>query len=55
MVLPFVALYAKQELKVSVGDAGLVLAFYGIGALLSSPFSGKLKNSYSSTPFLFIT
>jgi MFS family permease len=48
MVLPFVALYAKQELKVSTGDAGLVLGFYGIGALLSSPFSGKLSDRLGS-------
>lgn len=44
MVLPFVALYARQELNVSTGDAGLVLAFYGIGALISSPFSGRLSD-----------
>ena len=48
MVLPFIALYAKQELRVSVGDAGLVLALYGIGALLSSPFSGKLSDRLGS-------
>ena len=48
MVLPFVALYARQELNVSTGDAGLVLAFYGIGALISSPFSGKLSDKIGS-------
>ena len=48
MVLPFIALYARQELKVSTGDAGLVLAFYGIGALISSPFSGKLSDKFGS-------
>jgi len=48
MVLPFVALYARQELSVSTGDAGLVLAFYGIGALISSPFSGKLSDKIGS-------
>jgi MFS family permease len=46
MVLPFIALYARQELKVSTGDAGLVLAFYGVGALISSPFSGKLSDKF---------
>lgn len=44
MVLPFLALYARQELKATTGDAGLVLAFYGIGAFISSPFSGKLSD-----------
>jgi MFS family permease len=44
MVLPFIALYARKEINVSTGDAGLVLAFYGIGAFISSPFSGKLSD-----------
>lgn len=44
MVLPFVALYARQELNVTTGEAGLVLAFYGTGALISSPFAGKLSD-----------
>lgn len=48
MVLPFITLYARQELNVSIGDAGLVLAFYGIGALISSPFSGKLSDKFGS-------
>jgi MFS family permease len=44
MVLPFIALYANQELKVSEGDAGLVLAAYGIGAFVTAPFAGKLSD-----------
>jgi predicted MFS family arabinose efflux permease len=44
MVLPFIALYARKEINVSTGDAGLVLAFYRIGAFISSPFSGKLSD-----------
>ena len=44
MVLPFIALYARQEINVSTGDAGLVLACYGIGAFISSPFSGRLSD-----------
>jgi len=44
MVLPFIALYANQILKVSKADAGLVLAVYGVGAFISAPFSGKLSD-----------
>jgi len=44
MVLPFMALYAVEELEVSPAKAGLILAFYGIGAFISSPFSGKLSD-----------
>ncbi len=55
MVLPFVALYARQELNVSTGDAGLVLAFYGIGALISSPFSGKLSDKIGSLKLMTIS
>jgi len=55
MVLPFVALYAKQELNVSTGDAGLVLAFYGIGAFISAPFSGKLSDKIGSLKLMTIS
>ena len=44
MVLPFIALYANQVLNVSKSNAGIVLAVYGIGALISAPFSGKLSD-----------
>lgn len=55
MVLPFVALYARQELNVSVGDAGLVLAFYGIGALISAPFLGKLSDKIGALKLMTIS
>lgn len=55
MVLPFVALYARQELHVSTGDAGLVLAFYGVGALISSPFSGKLSDKIGPIKLMTIS
>ena len=55
MVLPFVALYARQELNVSVGDAGLVLAFYGIGALITAPFAGKLSDKIGSLKLMTIS
>lgn len=44
MVLPFLALYITQDLQVSAGSAGLVLTFYGLGALITAPFVGKLSD-----------
>ncbi|MBK8944376.1 MAG: MFS transporter [Ignavibacteriae bacterium] len=44
MVFPFLALYLTQEIGVTPGKAGLVITFYGIGALISAPFSGKLSD-----------
>ena len=44
MVLPFLILYLTQEMGESPGDAGLVLTFYGLGALVSAPFAGKLSD-----------
>lgn len=44
MVLPFLALYLTQEIGVEPGKAGLALTFYGLGALISAPFAGKLSD-----------
>lgn len=44
MVFPFLALYLTQEIGVTPGKAGLVITFYGIGALITSPFAGKLSD-----------
>ena len=55
MVLPFIALYANQILKVSKGEAGLVLAAYGIGAFISSPFSGKLSDKIGAMRLMTIS
>ena len=42
MVLPFLVLYLTQHLGYDARVAGAVIAVYGIGGLVSSPFSGKL-------------
>jgi MFS family permease len=55
MVLPFMALYVVAEFKVSAGEAGLVLAAYGIGAFLSAPFSGKLSDKVGSVRVMIIS
>lgn len=42
MVLPFLTLYLTNGLKLPAETAGLVLSAYGAGALISSPFIGKM-------------
>lgn len=44
MVLPFLALYMAKDFGVSAGSAGLVIAFYGLGALFTAPIVGKLSD-----------
>lgn len=44
MVLPFLTLYLTTREGLSAGDAGLVIAFYGAGALITAPLSGKLSD-----------
>ena len=55
MVLPFIALYANQELGASKGDAGLVLAAYGIGAFVTAPFAGKLSDKIGTLRMMKIS
>jgi predicted MFS family arabinose efflux permease len=42
MALPFLALYLTGRLGVSAGRAGLALAAYGVGALITAPLAGRL-------------
>jgi len=55
MVLPFIALYAVEELEVSVSEAGLVLACFGAGAFLSAPFAGKLSDRFGSLQLMIVS
>ncbi len=48
MVLPFLALYLTTRLHEDAATAGLVLTFYGLGALLTAPFIGKLSDKIGS-------
>ncbi len=52
MVLPFLALYLTQKVGVTIVKAGLVLTFYGMGALLTSPFIGKISDKFGSLKIL---
>ena len=55
MVLPFIALYSVEVLKVSVAESGMVIASFGIGALLSAPFVGKLSDKIGSLRLMEIS
>ncbi|HKI79524.1 MAG TPA: MFS transporter, partial [Ignavibacteriaceae bacterium] len=48
MVLPFLALYVTKRFNYSESEAGLVLAVYGIGALVTSPVIGKVADKVGS-------
>ena len=48
MVLPFLIIYMTRKIGVSIGMAGLVLSFYGAGALLTAPFVGRLSDKFGS-------
>jgi MFS family permease len=42
MALPFLVLYLTMSLNLSPQRAGLVLVFYGLGAIITAPLAGKL-------------
>lgn len=44
MVLPYLSLYMTQHLRFSVEQAGVVLAIFGLGALLGTFLGGKLTD-----------
>lgn len=44
MVLPYLSLYMTQQLRFSVRQAGIVLAIYGLGALLGTFLGGRLTD-----------
>ncbi len=48
MVLPFLALYLTTRLNEDAATAGLILTFYGLGALVTAPFIGKLSDKIGS-------
>ncbi len=48
MVVPFLVLYLTQQLRFSPGQAGALFALYGLGALVASPFSGRLCDRFGA-------
>lgn len=45
MVLPFMTVYATQKLHFSIGEAGLLMAFFGIGAIIGAFIGGKITDA----------
>src|SRR4051794_2334959 len=43
-VLPFLQIFLTSERGLSVGDAGVLISLYGVGALLSNPIGGALTD-----------
>lgn len=48
MVLPFLVLYLTRHLGFTATQASLALSVYGVGSLLSGPFSGLLCDRFGS-------
>lgn len=52
MVLPFLVLYLTREYGFSAARAGLVLAVYGVGAIVSGPLAGRLSDRIGPLPIM---
>jgi len=48
MVLPFLAIYMTKQMHISEAYAGLMVAAYGAGALVTAPFVGKIADKVGS-------
>ncbi len=46
MVIPFMTVYLTQELSFSITQAGLVLAVFGLGAVIGAYMGGKLSDRF---------
>jgi predicted MFS family arabinose efflux permease len=49
MVIPFLVLYLTKKLGFSATQAGFILTIYGIGAIVTSPLSGRLCDIIGAT------
>ena len=64
MVLPFMSLYLKEDLNMSLAQVGLIMSSFGVGSLAGSWLGGKLTDkigyykvmfwSLLTTGFMFI-
>ena len=52
MVLPFLVLFLTREYGFTAARAGLVLAVYGVGAILSAPLAGRLSDRIGPLPVM---
>jgi MFS family permease len=55
MVLPFLTIYLTTRRGESIDQAGLVIAVYGLGALLTGPFAGKLSDKIGAKELMKIS
>jgi len=55
MVLPFLVLYLTKTLGFKVNEAGVVLACYGVGALVTGPLSGRLSDRIGPLPVMMLS
>ncbi len=55
MVLPFLVIYMTRKIGVSIALAGVVLSFYGAGALVTAPFVGRLSDKFGSLKVMKIS
>src|SRR5262245_37883266 len=55
MVLPFLVIYLTRHLGFSTVHAGYILAFYGVGALISAPTAGHLCDRYGAVRIMEIS
>ncbi|GAA0547530.1 MFS transporter [Chitinophaga japonensis] len=53
MVMPFLTIYLTQHLHFSLSEAGLVLAMFGIGAILGALAGGRLADRIGFYPVQF--
>lgn len=48
MVIPFLTIYLTSGRNITASQAGFVIAAYGLGALLTAPFMGKVSDRIGS-------
>lgn len=49
-VLPFLQIFLTEERRMTVGDAGMLISLYGIGALVANPVGGALADRIGRKP-----
>lgn len=50
MVLPYLTLYMTQQLRFTVGQAGIVMALFGTGAVVGAYLGGRLTDRFGFKP-----
>lgn len=55
MVIPFLVLYLTQKIGVTASEGGAALLVYGIGAIISSPITGRLADKIGALQVMKIS